>query len=222
MPLELGRKGILFALMLLSLELTLFGAYALLLHQSSEENGRNAHAQFLITESNELMRLFYDVTLSVLTLTANKSDTFLEMYKQRCIAIPVQMELVRTIAMLDPLECKIFAAIEYSSGKALRVLQRNARLIEEGNRSLTLVGGYELQQETAQVSDEVMAKLHSFVVRERKLVEASAKRALFLQQQLQWLSYIGLGGNAALGVALVSVLGRRGAVYRKSSSVDGV
>ncbi len=205
---KLAQKGILFASLSLALELGLFGVHAQLLHQAEHQNWRNEHAKALITESNELMKLFYDASVSLLALAAHKGDSFLAIYKRRCEEIPHQVELVRSIAISNPDDSVTFSKIEKSSNKALYILQRSAKLIEEGNRSLAFISGYELHQETLQVSSELMSELQAFVDRERKIAEFGSKQEVQLRRQLENLTYAGVALNVAITIALVMLFTR--------------
>lgn len=201
----LARKGVLFVFVMLMVELLLLGTLSVLLAQSEEELWKESHANALLSECDDLIRLFYDAGSSLVAFAATRDGLAAVRFKHTVEAIPAQVETLHTLNLIGQHPEPAITKIEDMAEKSVALLLRANRLVEQSSKMEFLIpdeGRREIKEQLAQLVSALGEYAETQRKRKKELSGRVAQTRLRVKQSIA----VTAGMNVLLAIIAVAWL----------------
>lgn len=201
----LARKGVLFVFVMLMVELLLLGSLSVLLAQSEEELWKESHANALLSECDDLIRLFYDAGSSLVAFAATRDELAAARFRHTVETIPAQVETLHTLNLVGRQPDPAITKIEEMAEKSVALLNRTNKVVEQSSKVEFLVpdeGRREVKEQLAQL----VTALGEFADTQRKRKKELSGRVAQTRLRVKQSIAVTAGMNVLLAIVAVAWL----------------
>ncbi len=201
--LKLGHQGLILVGLLLTLELSFVGSLYMLLGDAELEARKEAHSKEIIGKTQQLVRMLYDVAISLEKYGQTRQAYLEERYRDRL------QEINSTIAWLEealkpyPEDAYLFKGIETKITTGLKILtdslDRFDRAPEVGEHVIR-----KARQEVQPYLDGLVPELMDYLRNQRRIVKESPEKQRQSRQVTKRLLAIGITGNVLVALILAA------------------
>jgi signal transduction histidine kinase len=165
LQLQLYQKGLILVAVPLIFELIFVGTLVLALKRAEYEIWRKQHANYVLTESNQLLQNFMSSGLSLYIYGTTGSDAALERYKDLSLEIPREISRLKVLLRDSPNQKGSLERIKGVGNRATELLAQGSEIIADSRAAKRLAQDREVME---RMLSDLTGELRTFVREQEK------------------------------------------------------
>jgi signal transduction histidine kinase len=202
---KLFHKALFFAGILLSFELALLAALAILLNQAEVEATRADRSKNVVLEAGSIISLFYEAAAAITAYGLTENQTYNKRFESIAQELPERVDKLKTLNLESERDREIMRNIDKSVGDALGILLKGKHIIDNRGEYGALVQLNRLYPATLQASNKLVSQINNLVEEHKKIQEGFPAQHKTSKNTIKGLIIAGIILNILLAVLLVTL-----------------
>lgn len=203
--LQLYQKGLILVAVPLIFELLFVGRLVFALKQAEYEIWRKQHANFVLTESNQLLQNFMSSGLSLYIYGTTGSDAALERYKELSLEVPREISRLKVLLRDSPNQKESLERIKKVGNRATELLAQGSEIIADSRAAKRIAQDREVME---RMLADMTGELRTFVREQEKAEQIDPQAEAKSRLAVIYCLIFGVVANIIIAVSMAIYFNR--------------